>query len=292
MHLLPKYASRAQDTSALVNRIHHAEFFELCGAMPDASVDMVLCDLPYAVLDATWDTIIPIDRMWAEFRRITKPRGAIVLTATEPFATDLRNGARDIYKYDWVYINKARPTMFIHAKNRPLNVYELCLVFSQGSINHESVSSNRMNYFPQMEEGKPYKKYNPAGKSKELIGERPSHKDIITINQGTRYPTNIIELTEGNHESLHPSQKPTALFEYLIRTYTQPGQLVFDPTVGSGTTAVAARNTGRQFVCGDFTHEYVEIARRRVAGLPGKQPEPGVPRTIHMFAEYDPEASA
>jgi site-specific DNA-methyltransferase (adenine-specific) len=242
------------------------DIFDLCDCLEDDSVDMILCDLPYGITACEWDNVIPFEPMWECFKRVIKPRGAVVLTSTEPFATGLRSSNLDQWKYDWIWVNKARPTMTMHAKNRPLNVYEIVLVFSSGVINHNNLTDIRMEYYPQMIKGKPYKKINHKRTYGKTIGSRPSHKDnFVILNEGVRYPTNVIEIDKGNHNSSHPTQKPVALFEYLIRTYTQPGEVVFDPCVGSGTTALAARNTGRNYIVGDSSAEYVQVARDRLA---------------------------
>jgi site-specific DNA-methyltransferase (adenine-specific) len=261
----------------LLNRVAHMDIFDLCDCIDDNKVDMILADLPYGITDIKeWDNVIPFEPMWEAFKRIIKPRGAIVLTASGKFTYKLVASNMDMFKYDWIWVNKARPTMSMHAKNRPLNVYELILIFSDGVINHESLTDNRMNYYPQMRKGKPYKKVNHKSAFGGVIGSRPSHQDnFVIINDGTRYPLNVIEIDKSNNNSYHPTQKPVALFEYLIRTYTQPGEVVFDPCVGSGTTAIAARTTGRNFVVGDNSAEYVDIARKRL----------DKPYTMPMFDE-------
>ena len=249
----------------LLNTISHMDIFDLCDCLEDDSIDMILCDLPYGITACEWDNVIPFEPMWECFKRVIKPRGAVVLTSTEPFATQLRISNFEEWKYDWIWVNRSRPTMFIHSKNRPLNIYEIILIFSGGVINHESRTSRRMNYYPQMEKGKPYTRDSSLAKFGSIVGNRPSHRYMKRINTGERYPTNVIEIRESNNNNHHPTQKPIALFEYLIRTYTQPGQVVFDPCVGSGTTAIAARNTGRNYIVGDSSAEYVQVARDRLA---------------------------
>jgi len=249
----------------LLNKIHHSDALELLARLPDASVDMVLADMPYGVTDCKWDTPLPLEPLWKELKRIAKPRSVFAFTATEPFATTLRMSAIDLYKYDWFWANKECPTLFIHAKNRPMRIIENVCIFSKGAINHKSVSKRRMPYNPQMREGKAYNRFRLNNESQfgSITGHRPSHKLTYGINEG-RYPIDLLEFGNSNHNNLHPTQKPVALFEYLIKTYTQEGEIVLDMTCGSGTTAIAARKCNRQFICGDLELEYVEIARKRL----------------------------
>ena len=263
------------DKYSILNKVSCMDIFDLCDCLEDNSIDMILCDLPYGITACEWDTVIPFEPMWECFKRVIKPRGAVVLTATEPFATKLRMSNVGAWKYDWVWVNRSSVTMFIHAKNRPMNIYELVLIFSKGVINHQSLTKKRMVYNPQMRKGEPYTRDRSPKHFGGIVGKRPSHKNMRQINNGTRYPVNVIEIDSGNHKSKHPTQKPLELFEYLICTYTQPCDVVFDPCVGSGTTAIAARNTGRNFICGDSSEEYVKVARKRLAK----------PYTLPMFEE-------
>lgn len=251
MNLLP-------EISITPNTIHHMDLFKLCNAMPDASVDMILCDLPYGTTACSWDTIIPIEPMWEAFMRVIKPRGAIVLTASQPFTSVLISSNLTGFNYTWTWIKNSVSSPAI-AHYQPLRVVEDVIVFNSGI------------YYPQGL--KPFNKV--VNKGNKAGGEVWAGG---TLNQGkpylqlfTNYPKNIIRF-ERPSKNNHPSQKPVALFEYLIKTYTQPGELVFDPCVGSGTTAVAARNTGRKYICGDFTREYVELARERVQASDPYQP--------------------
>jgi len=251
---LPEYAVR-DDT------IHHLDLMTLCNALPSQSVDLILCDLPYGVTACSWDTVIPLVPMWTEFKRVIKPRGAIVLTATQPFTSALVMSNPKWFKYSWVWV-KSYATDFINAKNRPMRRHEDVLVFSEGTTANRS--DRRMNYYPQGLSISGKRKYRPGGTiHTNVIGSRPSHINDY-IQEFAGYPDSILMFANGNHFNVHPTQKPVALFEYLIRTYTQPGELVFDPCVGSGTTAIAARQTGRRFICGDSSREYVEVARKRL----------------------------
>ena len=249
--------------------MHCADLFTLCNAQPNASVDMILCDLPYGVTEATGDNRIPIEPMWDTFKRIIKPCGVIVLTATEPFASLLRVANLGWFKYDWIIYKQSIVTNVFHAKNRPMVAHENILAFSSGGMGHEGRLTNRMPYYPQMTKGTPYCKTRgksgmgaPGGR---IVKDRPSWRVYIQNNQGERYPKSVLfSYKNNNFKTFHPFQKDVEIFEYLIRTYTQPGAIVFDPCVGSGTTATATFRAGRHYICGDIMPEYVDIAQRRV----------------------------
>jgi site-specific DNA-methyltransferase (adenine-specific) len=232
------------------NTIHEADIFDLCGRMGDQSVDMILADLPYGTTACSWDTVIPFEPMWTAFRRIIKPRGAIVLTASQPFTSALVMSNPRIFRYEWIW-QKDQGRNFQLASFQPLKITESVLIFSKESA----------RYFPQGVIAVSICKTNRSkgGNLNHLASETVRNKYMQTI---ANYPTNVIRVT--SERGLHPTQKPVALFEYLIRTYTQPGELVFDPTAGSGTTAVAARQTGRHYIVGDSSAEYVAIMRERL----------------------------
>lgn len=232
----------------LINKVHCLEFSDMCARLPDKSVDMILCDPPYAQTACAWDVLIPFDTLWTCFKRIIKPRGAIVLTATEPFASLLRTSWVEGYKYDWVWDKKFAGN-FLMAEQRPLQTHENILVF------------NCVAYNPQMK-----RRITPI-----KTGGRTTHETLGNLKlelkpktYDSKYPTSILSFPRQPGVSVHPTQKPVDLFIYLIKTYTQEGELVFDPCVGSGTTALASVNTGRNFICSDFTQEYVDIANARL----------------------------
>jgi site-specific DNA-methyltransferase (adenine-specific) len=260
---------RAQST--LLNQIHHCDLFTLCDWLYEAGirVDMILCDLPYGTTACSWDEVIAFEPMWQRFKRVIKPRGAIVLTASQPFTSRLVCSNLEMFKYEWVW-EKSMATFFQHAKNAPMRRHENILIFSSGVINHHSLTDNRMEYFPQMEIGEKYRKKAVSPNVRGASMHHASKVNLewvgsVKINPGERYPQSCLHFSSGNHDTLHPTQKPVALFEYLIRTYTRAGELVLDPCVGSGTTALAARNTQRQYVCGDSSAKYVNVARHRLA---------------------------
>ena len=215
----------------------NGDCLDLMRSIPDGSVDMILCDLPYGTTACKWDTIIPFAPLWSEYWRVAKPNAAIVLTASQPFTTALIGSQIERFKYCWVW-KKNFSTNFLHAKRQPLrNIEDIC-VFIKGSS----------RYYPIMT-----KNHIPTQSAKGCSKGKLWHGDNIRNYEGgvtTRYPTQFLEFDAVDPKNRrHPTQKPVALFEYLIRTYTNPGETILDNCSGSGTTAVAAINTGRRFIC-------------------------------------------
>lgn len=233
--------------------------------IPDGSVDMILADLPYGTTACKWDSTIPFEPLWEQYERIIKDNGAIVLTASQPFTTKLIQSNFDNLKHLW-YWNKENGGNFAIAKYTPQRVVEEIVVFGK--------DNRRVNYFPIMEEvekdkirpiRRPSKRSesNPQGMASGVI------QVSETYSNKKRYPKNLLTYNSrakelNSSKRVHPTQKPVALFEYLIRTYTREGETVLDNVIGSGTTAVAAINTGRNFIGIEQDSEYVEIARKRV----------------------------
>lgn len=251
----------------LVDVIHCADIFDLCAALPDRSVDLIVSDLPYGTTACAWDNMIPFVPMWTAFKRIIKPKGAIVLTGSQPFTTLLNMSNFEWFRYE-IIVEKDAATGFLNANRQPLKAHETISVFYQ----------SQPTYNPQMVQGKTYRATSGAAgghiRDKSIGGYE-------TVNLGWRFPRSVVRFTFPQNP-LHPTQKPTALFEYLIRTYTRSGDLVFDPCVGSGTTALAARNTGRHYICGDSSPEYVAIAKQRLA-------HPFTPSFLDVSAGESPE---
>lgn len=230
--------------------------------IPDGSIDMVLCDLPYGTTACKWDSVIPFELLWAEYRRVTKWNAAIVLTASQPFTTALIASNYGMFKYCWVW-EKSRPGDIFNAKNKPLKAHEDVCVFSGGTT--ANGSGARMPYFPQGVSG-PVRGVCDRNNNRDssFRGKRKSLTSDYSP-QGTNYPRSVIRVPNHNGGSLHPTQKPVALMEYMIRTYTNPGQTVLDNTMGSGTTGVACVNTGRAFIGIERDEGYFAIAERRIA---------------------------
>ena len=233
---------------------------EVMKLIPDASVDMVLCDLPYGTTACKWDSVIPFDALWAEYRRVAKPNAAIVLTASQPFTARLVMSNIQQFRYQWVW-EKSKASNFLLARKQPLKAHEDVLVFSKETP----------AYFPQKEAGKPFK---GAGRSKkgsksDVVNDVPN-PTFRNDNIGDRFPRSVqyFKMAETeNVGALHPTQKPVALMEYLIRTYTNEGDVVLDNAMGSGTTGVACANTGRKFIGIEREPKYYEIAKARIAGV-------------------------
>lgn len=229
----------------------NGECLELMKDIPDGSIDMILCDLPYGITKCKWDSNIPLDRLWEEYSRIIKENGAIVLTATQPFTTHLISSNKRLFKYCW-YWNKNTSTGFCFAKYQPMRrIEEVCVFYKKTPV------------------------YNPQGiikLEKTFIKNRKAQKHDTwiysdTLNKGhlvewTNYPSNLLNINV--ERGLHPTQKPVALFEYFIKTYTDEGMLVLDNCMGSGTTGVACVNSNRRFIGMEKDEKYFKIANNRI----------------------------
>ena len=244
-------------------QLYKGDCLEIMRDIPDKSVDMMLCDLPYGTTANKWDSVIPLEELWKQYERIIKDNGAIVLTASQPFTTDLINSNRKLFKYEWIWV-KNTGLGFQHSKNMPLKRHENVLVFSKGSMGHKSLlGDKRMEYNPQ---GVIYTdeiaKVTPSKHGRNL-GARPKQVGK-EYKKAKNFPTTILEFK--NDGKLHPTQKPVALFEYLIKTYTNEGETVLDNCMGSGTTGVACLNTNRKFIGIEKEDEYFDIAYNRIFG--------------------------
>lgn len=228
--------------------LQQGDCLEVMKNIPDGSVDMILCDLPYGTIACKWDFVLPFDSLWTQYKRLTKPNGAIALFGSEPFSSKLRMSNLKWFKYDWVW-EKQQGANFMNCKFQPYKVHEIVSVFSKG----------KCRYYPQMTSGSPYT--SGKGNSGEVTGKV---NKVQTYNKGTRYPRSIQRFNIDKSKSLHPTQKPVALLEYLIRTYTNYGETVLDNCMGSGSTGVACVNTGRNFIGIELDPQYFEIAKKRI----------------------------
>jgi site-specific DNA-methyltransferase (adenine-specific) len=245
-----------------IDKILHGDCLELLQTIPNKSIDMILCDLPYGVTACKWDSVIPLDKLWAQYKRIAKDNAAMVFTTKQPFTTALINSNIQQLKYCMIW-KKNVATGFANCNVKPMAIYEDICVFGNGK--------GALIYNPQMQPGKPYKrKRKPVNDFGECYSNVTKRTD--TINEGTRYPTDIIEV--NREVGLHPTQKPVALFEYLIKTYTHEGAVVLDNCAGSCTTAVAALNCKRHFICMEKEQKYVDIGSKRISGI--KIPEASI----------------
>ena len=253
----------------MINQVIHGDCLQVMRDIKSESIDMILCDLPYGTTQCKWDTIIPFDKLWQQYKRVIKERGIIVLTATQPFTSALIMSNPDMFKYTWVW-NKVKPTGHLNAKKQPLRLYEDVVVFYK----------KHGTYNPIMT---PYKKTR-VNKPRTTIYEGDGTQVYGTYmdNGGTfkeYYPNQEIKISNANQRGkLHPTQKPVELFEYLIKTYTNPGDLVLDNCIGSGTTAVACINTKRNFIGIELDEEYYKICLDRISKTP---------RNLSQFRQKD-----
>lgn len=222
--------------------------------LPDKSIDMILCDPPYGTTACEWDTVIPLELMWEQLKRVVKTNGAIVLTTSQPFTTILIASNMKMFRYCWVW-DKVISTGFLNANKMPLKGFEDIPVFYK----------RLPTYNPYKTKGKSFidKRDNPDKErvKKEYLGTKPM--PTKQVNVGERHPRGIIRISARNNKPFHPTQKPVALMEYLIKTYTNEGETVLDFAMGSGTTAIACKRLNRHFVGFEINPKYCEIARNR-----------------------------
>ncbi len=237
-----------------LNQVHQGDCLELMRDIDSESIDMILADLPYGTTACSWDTIIPLKPLWEQYKRIVKPRGAIVLTASQPFTSVLVSSNIEWFRVEWVW-KKSHATGQLNASYRPMLEHESILVFSAG----------KTTYNPQYTK-KPSRDIRPPSRMgmSDCYGTQREYKRSISIDQ--RNPTTVIEFSNVNRGEAagHPTQKPVALFQYLIRTYSNEGETILDNTAGSCTTAIAAIRTSRQWICIEKEPEYVQIGRDRI----------------------------
>lgn len=240
--------------------LKNGDCLELMKDIHDGSIDMILCDLPYGTTACKWDTVIPFEPLWNQYKRIIKDNGAIVLFGSEPFSSSLRMSNLKNYKYDWVW-RKPRSTGFLNAKKQPLRDTENISVFYK----------KQCVYNPQYSDGEPYssmkggKTPKVSKKGDTTYGTFMRGAQYRNDNNGFRYPKTVIEFGVVGRGTVHPTQKPVALLEYLIKTYTTPGDVVLDNCMGSGSTGVACVNTGRRFIGMELDPGYFAIAEKRIA---------------------------
>jgi len=248
----------------------------------DGSVDLILCDLPYGTTDRkgienkgdnrvlSWDTVIPLDQLWEQYRRVLKSTGTVVLTADQPFTSQLVISNLKWFKYEWIW-KKKKTTGFLHANARPMKETEDILIFSPlGASGCSKKANKNMTYNPQGLIEKNVKKKNSAKRLGKFL-HQPEHMgsgnkllhETEYEQKYTNYPSEIIEFGLDK-DSIHPTQKPVALMEYLIRTYSNEGETILDNCMGSGTTGVACMNTNRNFIGIEMDENYYKIAEERI----------------------------
>ena len=241
-----------------LNKIYLGDCLEVMRDIPDGSVDAIITDPPYGTTACKWDSVIPFEPMWEQLKRIIKPNGAIVLFGSQPFTAALIMSNPKMFKYEWVW-EKAVGSNFAVAKYQPLKEHENIMVFSL----------TKHNYYPIKEQ----RKGNGAKRLKNEYKSNGTKTEVTGITKNRKgkkydelkYPSSVQYFNNRDkYRGLHPTQKPVALLEYLIRTYTNEGETILDFTIGSGTTAVAAINTGRNFIGIEKDEKYFEIANKRI----------------------------
>lgn len=242
-------------------KLYNGDCLELMKHIEDKSIDMILCDLPYGTTQCKWDIIIQFDKLWEQYNRIIKDNGAIVLFGSEPFTSLLICSNVKNFKYNWIW-QKNKCTGFLNAKKQPLNDHETISVFYK----------KQCTYNPQMTVAERIYKRGLVKRSKkddlqqsECYGEQ---KSFIQEDSGLRYPKRIQYFNNNDtRNQLHPTQKPVELCEYLIRTYTNEGEVVLDNCMGSGSTGVACVNTNRNFIGIEMDNTYFEVAKNRIENI-------------------------
>jgi len=235
----------------ICNKILKGDCLDLMKKIPDEGIDMILCDLPYGTTRNKWDAIIPFESLWKAYERIIKPNGAIVLTAAQPFSSALVMSNPKLFKYEWIW-EKTIASGQLNVNKQPLRIHEAVLVFYK----------RPPTYNQQMEPGNPY------SIKRKVTFEGPGYNKQVASskeNTGYRHPKSILTIPNPRIEGGHPTQKPVELFKYLIKTYTDVGEVVLDNCIGGGTTAVAAIQTDRQFIGMELNAEYVKMSQKAIA---------------------------
>lgn len=242
-----------------LNRIYNEDCLEGMKRIPDGSVDCIICDLPYGVLNkrnngAKWDNVIPINHLWEQYKRIIKDNGAIVLFGQGMFSANLMMSNPKMWRYNLVWHKNGRCTGFLNAKRAPLREHEdICVFYKKQPV-----------YNPQMVKCEPHQRNHSRGKGSKTnhcYGEIKYTQQIIT---DFKYPRSVISIKKEHDIFFHPTQKPVALIEYLIKTYSNEGETILDNCMGSGTTAIACMNTNRNFIGFELNKEFYDISLKRI----------------------------
>tara|TARA_Y100000310_G_scaffold312185_1_gene359231 strand:- start:545 stop:1285 length:741 start_codon:yes stop_codon:yes gene_type:complete len=222
--------------------------------LEENSIDLILVDLPYGTTQCKWDEVIPLERLWKEYKRVAKEDAAMIFTASQPFTSVLINSNIKQFKYCWVW-EKSKATGYLNAKKMPMRAHEdICIFYKKPPT-----------YNPQMWQGAPYNK-GKAFRPTDVYGKQTA--TLVKNDTGLRYPRTVqyFKTAESEGKSTHPTQKPIALMQYLIETYSNKGETVLDNTMGSGTVGVAAIKSGRKFIGMEIDQGYFDIAKNRILG--------------------------
>ncbi len=240
-------------------QIFNACCFDIMEKIPDESVDLLLVDLPYGTTKCKWDSVLPLEQLWASYNRICKKNAAMIFTSSQPFTTTLISSNIKNFKYNWVW-EKSKATGYLNAKKMPMKAHEdICVFYRKPPV-----------YNPQKWQSTPYNK-GTAHRPTDVYGNQVA--TTVKNDTGLRYPRTVqyFKTAESEGKSLHPTQKPATLMSYLIRTYSNPGEVVLDNTMGSGTTGVAALKEGRKFIGIEKDEEYYRIALERIEKVKSEQ---------------------
>lgn len=248
-----------------LNKIYNEDCLEGMKRIPDRSIDCIICDLPYGTTACAWDSVIPFEPLWEQYKRVIKQTGAIVLFSQQPFTSALIMSNIEMWKYNWIW-QKDSGSNFLNAHHQPLKITEDICVFGYAATT-ESKKGIYLEYNPQMRQGfKPYKCISGAQREDTAMvrGDCQAQKGgFLTVNDGNRFPVNLIQFNRDK-ERLHPTQKPVELIRYLVRTYSNEGDTILDNTMGSGTTAIACIKENRNFIGFELNEEYFGIAEQRI----------------------------
>lgn len=240
-------------------RLLKGDCLDLMNEIPDESIDMILCDLPYGTTKNKWDSVINLDELWRHYKRIIKRRGCIALFSQTPFDKVLGYSNLNMLKYEWIW-EKSMATGVLNSRFAPMKAHENILIFSKSAACYVKNINKAMIYNPQMDHGKPYTStYQMTSKNYDTKNQ----KQVTVMNTGTRYPKDIQKF-KHDKEKIHPTQKPVPLLEYLIKTYTNEGETVLDNCMGSGSTGIACINTNRKFIGMELDEHYFNIAKERI----------------------------
>lgn len=252
-----------------LNKIYFGDCFDYFKDIPDNSIDAIICDLPYNTVASYWDKEeIDLNKLWNEYKRVIKKNRAVVLFAQQPFTTKLISSNMKMWKYNWIW-EKDNATNFLNSHYQPMKITEDICVFGDGATSYTK-NCESLFYNPQFTEGKPYtcKSGNQREDRACIRGDFTDVVGHLTVNDGVRYPKNLIKFNRDK-ERLHPTQKPVALLEYLVKTYTNEGETVLDNCSGSGSLAIACMNTKRNFICIEKDEKYYKdsVERIRLANM-------------------------
>ena len=243
-------------------KLYNADCFDVFPLIPDGSIDAIICDLPYGTTACKWDSVLPLDKLWKEYERVIKPNGAIVLTASQPFTSVLTCSNLDWFKYEWIWL-KNQGSNFATVKYQPMKEHESILVFANGKTTYNPIMQPRAK---SAQERLKYDITEYKGEKREVFGGLKDNGKNMSYNKDERNPASyqFFEVVPRHKGTLHPTQKPVELMEYLVKTYTNEGETVLDNTMGSGTTGVACMNTGRNFIGIEKEEKYFKTACERM----------------------------